>query len=560
MENNYNNDELNKRVLEKLEKKISAYEFKNQENTNEKQNKKIVKMTFLKVASIAIVMGLLGGNVYTYATYNENMFSFILNKIGIFENYENNSKEVNITGENQVKSENCKLTLVSYGADKDMLVFKYKLELEEPIEFHKEVIDNVKIKNDDGVYGIEDFMATRRNVYEKISETEYEFYNFYKIDSSKIDENSKIILDVNVYKELEEGIEDILGTWSFEIDFEKNNLANEYKEYVFENKTAKFIDVETNKEKLVNPTTDYSVKVLEMKQSDIGSKLVIKLNDYGTEPSLSYYVEILDENGNTILDDNLEFLIGGVPTEIIFQKVDLTSTLVVNVYEKVEDKTLRKASVTLDLEKDLKEKNAESSNEKENKEKYSWEDIIISYPAKSEISEEIYDTGDNTTKALFVVLNNSIGNEEFVNSYINIYKYKNIYNRSLKELSDDLKNLEYLGGYGIRTDYSIYKEDGNDIENVTYEEMMNFAKNKKLSKNGKEVTTDEINIHDVKYYDEKNIKIDGVDGFKWTEEYGGVKDKYVFILDNNIYEIECNSDFSNKEIIKEFIESIKINK
>lgn len=557
MENNYNNDELNKRVLEKLEKKISAYEFKNQENTNEKQSKKIVKMSFLKVASIAIVIGLLGGNVYTYATYNENMFSYILNKIGIFENYENNSKEVNITGENQVKSENCKLTLVSYGADKDMLVFKYKLELEEPMEFHKEVIDNVKIKNNDGVYGITDFLSSQRSVYEKISDTEYEFYNFYKIDSSKIEENSKILLYVNVYKELEEGIENILGTWNFEIDFEKNNLANEYKEYAFENKKAIFKNVETNKDEILNPYSDYSVKVLEMKQSDIGSKLVMYLNDYGTEPSLSYYVEILDENGNIILDDNLEFLIGGVPTEILFQKVDLTSTLVVNVYEKVEDKTLRKASITLDLEKDLKEKSIESSNEKE---KYSWEDIEISYPANSEISKESYETGDNTRKALFVVLNNSIGNEEYVNSYINIYKYKNIYNRSLKELSEDLKNLEYLGGYGIRTDYSIYKEDGNDIENVSYEEMMNFAKNKKLSKNGKEVTTDEINIHEVKYYDEKNIKIDGVDGFKWTEEYGGVKDKYVFILDNNIYEIDCTSDFSNKEIIKEFIESIKINK
>ena len=556
MENNYNNDELNKRVLEKLEKKISAYEFKKQENTNEKQSKKIVKMPFLKVASFTIILGLLAGNVYTYATYNENMFSYILNKIGIFENYEKNSKEVNITGENQVKNENCQLTLVSYGADKDMLVFKYRLELENPIEFHKEVIDNVKIKNDDGVYGITEFLSAQRNVYEKISETEYEFYNFYKIDSSKIDQNSKIILDVNIYKKLEEDIADILGTWNFEIDFEKNDLANEYKEYAFENKTAIFKNIETNKDEMFNKNSDYSVKVLEMKQSDIGSKLVIYLNDYGTEPSLSYYVEILDENGNVILDDNLEFLIGGMPTEIIFQKVDLDSKLVVNVYEKVEDKALRKATIKLDLENDLTEKR----NVDESKEKYKWENIEISYPANSEISEETYETGDNTRKVLFAVLNNSVGNEEFVNCYINISKYKNIYNRSLKELSDDLKNLEYLGGYGIRTDYSIYKDDGDFIENVSYEDMMKFAKNKKLVKNGQEVTIDDINIHDVKYYDEKNIKIDGVDGFKWTEEYGGVKDKYVFILDNYIYEIDCSNDFSNKELIKEFIESIKINK
>ena len=556
MENNYNNDELNKRVLEKLEKKISAYEFKKQENTNEKQSKKIVKMPFLKVASFTIILGLLAGNVYTYATYNENMFSYILNKIGIFENYEKNSKEVNITGENQVKNENCQLTLVSYGADKDMLVFKYRLELENPIEFHKEVIDNVKIKNDDGVYGITEFLSAQRNVYEKISETEYEFYNFYKIDSSKIDQNSKIILDVNIYKKLEEDIADILGTWNFEIDFEKNDLANEYKEYAFENKTAIFKNIETNKDEMFNKNSDYSVKVLEMKQSDIGSKLVIYLNDYGTEPSLSYYVEILDENGNVILDDNLEFLIGGMPTEIIFQKVDLDSKLVVNVYEKVEDKALRKATIKLDLENDLTEKR----NVDESKEKYKWENIEISYPANSEISEETYETGDNTRKVLFAVLNNSVGNEEFVNCYINISKYKNIYNRSLKELSDDLKNLEYLGGYGIRTDYSIYKDDGDFIENVSYEDMMKFAKNKKLVKNGQEVTIDDINIHDVKYYDEKNIKIDGVDGFKWTEEYGGVKDKYVFVLDNYIYEIDCSNDFSNKELIKEFIESIKINK
>ena len=65
-------------------------------------------------------------------------------------------------------------------------------------------------------------------------------------------------------------------------------------------------------------------------------------------------------------------------------------------------------------------------------------------------------------------------------------------------------------------------------------------------------------LHDVKYYDEKNIKINGYDAITWVQTYGATDRMYVFIKDDEVYEIICPGGFEYKELVEEFIESIRI--
>ena len=53
------------------------------------------------------------------------MFSVILEKMGILSEYQNTSKEINITSDNN----EFKLTLKEYGIDEDTLIVGYELEL-----------------------------------------------------------------------------------------------------------------------------------------------------------------------------------------------------------------------------------------------------------------------------------------------------------------------------------------------------------------------------------------------------------------------------------------------
>ncbi len=59
---------------------------------------------------------------------------------------------------------------------------------------------------------------------------------------------------------------------------------------------------------------------------------------YSTEPGTKYYVEILDNKGNVILENNIEAVIGGEPTDVIFQKIDFNKKLTINVYQTYDGK------------------------------------------------------------------------------------------------------------------------------------------------------------------------------------------------------------------------------
>ena len=107
--NNIDMNELKKNVLNKLETKIAVEEFKikeeikdnennngNSNNTTSKVKSMRKKNNFLYRVAAVLIGIIFVGNVYTYAAYKENLFSFIVSRIGIIDNYSEKGEDVNL--------------------------------------------------------------------------------------------------------------------------------------------------------------------------------------------------------------------------------------------------------------------------------------------------------------------------------------------------------------------------------------------------------------------------------------------------------------------------------
>ena len=124
------NNDRNERILQSLERKIAIEKFQKLNSGRDMQKKNMKPYFILKVASVIAIIGIVSGNIYTYATYKKDMFSVVLEKIGMLSEYQNERKDVNVTNE----SEGYKLTLTDYGIDEDTLIIGYDLELAKKIE------------------------------------------------------------------------------------------------------------------------------------------------------------------------------------------------------------------------------------------------------------------------------------------------------------------------------------------------------------------------------------------------------------------------------------------
>lgn len=552
MENNYNNNELNKRVLKELERKITINKFI-EKNGVKMKNRKERYFIGIKVASIVLVLGIIIGNAYTYATYDENIFSFILNKIGIFEEYKKDSKDVNITQINNDIS----LTLTDYGIDSNNLIVGYNLKLKEEKEFNKEIFDETKISNGTEIFSLENNGV---QLFSKITNTEYIIYKFYKIDISKLSDNNTFMSNVNIYEYIEEGEETLLGNWSFNINLEKSKLNLIYEEYAVENKkvTYKQVDMSNKREKLPK------IQLLEVKKSDMTTKLTFLLDDYTTEPSITHIIEILDENNNVILERDLEHIMGGVVSDIILKNVEFNSKLKIKFYElDIESKKIfSEGEMELDLSKDLIKKNKNNVS----KIKKKWQGLEFEYNKGAQTYEDNYlgKEKDETTHYIDIHLYKTIGNEQIDNGLISISCYKNIYNRDLNKVVDELKRLEFLGGYKYSHKYTLYlkklatgEDDVGEIE-LTHKQMMDLSDEKNLVVNGINISKDDIDVHEVEYQDMKNIKIDKQNAITFVQTYGGPQRMYVFLNNDYIYQISCPTDFDSQDDVQDFINSIKI--
>lgn len=132
--------------------------------------------------------------MYTYATYEKNLFSYVLDKIGIIED--------NLIDVNQVeKNNNISLTLENYGIDNSTLILGYKLNLNEKLDYFGDTLcEDSKIVDGEKIYQLQ---ANHNSKFYKISDTEYEIFKIYNIDTKNLSNNPIFKTTLSLYKELD---------------------------------------------------------------------------------------------------------------------------------------------------------------------------------------------------------------------------------------------------------------------------------------------------------------------------------------------------------------------
>lgn len=591
-------DKLNEKILEKLENKIAVAEFEEKETVQKKS--KVKSFIGLKVASIIAVVGLVSGNAYTFATYNKDLFSVILERVGIFEEYNEERTEVNITKEDEKSS----LTLVDYAIDGDTLIVGYNLKLKEENEMLvKMVHDSVTLKcgdekicltdetDDFGMESYKDFA-----LFEEISKTEYSIYRFYTINPEKL--TNQMTLDVNVkiydydkeeYYNPTHGEPEMreVGTWDFSVELNKAELEESFKEYYVENNHADFKFVEgANTEN----TGLASVSLLSIKKSDILTRFKFRLQGYYTD--VVYFVEIVDENGKVILEKDVQYLVGGVDTEIITKKLDDNAKITINVYEMEpgigleiytpSDTIYSKATLEIDMANEL------MSEKKTEGIKRTWKEIEFEYGEYASENEFVHEeiNGNSERSTMYINLYEMEINNAFDWSYdnqISIFRYTNDNKECLETIVEELQLLETAGGYYYKPTetYTVYLKDpskmpdGLRAQDATFEQILELGKGNDIIVQGATINQNDVDINETKFVNQEEIEIDGVKAITWVQEYSDIKygkdlsdysvnstgkmqRKYVFLVDRYIYEITCPEGVENQEEVNEIIDSLKI--
>lgn len=579
MENNFDQEKLKRRVLEKLQNKIASEEFKNKENI-QKGEKRKSKNNGFKVAVILMV-GMLVGNGYTYATYNENLFSFILSRAGIISDYNEKSTVLEQDG---VAINNNSLTLSSYVMDQENLVITYKLKLAEKVEKIEEFFwENPRIVDHEKTYTISE---NARISFYKISDSEYEFVRSYDVRNLEVSNDARFVTSVTLFKKLTDyGIKDILGIWDFDVNIIKNN-SEESKVYTLKNNVIDIYNKDGSRAQFITfneEPENLSVKIEELRLTDLATRIIYSADLYS---GLKIFVEILDENGNVLLENNTEELYSSGLGEILFAKVNLNLKIIINIdIVGYDNEVIAEGSTTLDLSKDLIKKN----NEKEelNYTEIKWNEISFSINDNMRIEER-----NNITDILGrdKIINNAIYTNEYgfknYEDYIEIARCENdlplekyslvryistvveyrcffdeeFYNKDLELTYEEIEEMIQERKIIKDGNEITYKEYYNDYLELTYEEIVKLAEEGKIIKNGKEITIEALKekadryvspITNKKYH---NKEVYEYDIFTKDEGYK----IYILEINNYKYEFKIPTKLNISNEIEKFVSSIKI--
>jgi len=386
MKDNY--DEIIKKALkENLEvPNVVKYRMNQTFNKIEKgENFNMKKIKIGKLISIAaslVLVLFLVGNGIAYATGNPNIYSFILEKLGIYEEYEEIKTQTNLVSE----SNGIKATLLDIGYDDNFLIVGYKLEGE---NLYNKILDNyVEIleinSKDKGIKAIETIFGLyqeieivgngKANIKNIINVGEGEnLVNDYKFCSVESDNSlsiyyicdiSECIIDKTTnfkFKVYQPSL--TIGDasppvfeaiWYFEVK-DLNKGEEILKKYVSKNAKATFeiqkeygwfyaedgVTKITDTEPIINVNGELGeVKISQIQLSKVGAIIKIDTNfEYAKswnsdEKIPKYSLDIVDSKGNIIIE---KAQIKAKGDDVYFsQKINTNENYTLKIYKYYE--------------------------------------------------------------------------------------------------------------------------------------------------------------------------------------------------------------------------------
>ena len=234
--------------------------------------------------------------------------------------------------------------------------------IEEPTYYFYDMVKIINENNDEYVLSNEIINGTDNEkstiLLDKINNKEYKIYEIYTIDSSKITENSKLYIDFYLENLPEDAIElvyDRLCEFNLETPINSEKIDNSFKEYSINNMIAAWDSYEFPDGEIGQTT----IRISKIKNSNILTKLTLDLGGYYHTGDNQYTLKITDENNNTILNRDIEYILPGVEQDIIIPKMDMNSKINITFFEEdyvYNEKTknytktdIGSATITLDL-------------------------------------------------------------------------------------------------------------------------------------------------------------------------------------------------------------------
>ena len=545
----------------KLEENNLSNEPKNEENVEEISNTHSI--TLIQLIIILIVIALVISVIYIYTNDDRN---YVLDKVGIPSNG-GAVTEVNETKvDSNDKYDETTMTLESYGMDQNLLIVSYRCKLSEKVDYFVEtLIESPQIVDGDKVYYLEE---VTESTFSKVNDYEYEVFKTYEIDANSLSNNAMFKTNLKLYKEFEGPYQDLIAEWDFEIKLDKSKIGTEFKKYTLENKVATFEAVETTSG-LSTRTEDLNldfmptVELLEVSKSNLATKLVLMLDMYFT--NVNYFVEVIGENGDIILEDNIQTAFGGYPKSVIIKPTD-DKKITIKVYQKEwlspdVYETTAVGTLEVDFTKDLIEKD---ETIEVNNETYKWEDLELTY--NKEIMKVDYDEEHDNRPAMMFEIFGKVGTKIVTKEYIHLEKFENIFDADIDTLLKELEYLEQAGPYALKTTNTILIEDDDhyvveEIE-VTHKELVTLMENGSVELKNRTLTKEELTLNDVTYTNIEKTKVAGKDArvFVKDSDYNEVNKCYMFLHNGYVYTIETSASAEYSEILETLINQIKITK
>lgn len=352
-------------IDDKIQKAYKQIDENEKGRNMEKQSKFKLNKVLSLAASFVIVV-FLAGNGIAYAKGEDNIYSWILNKIGMQKEYEEKSQEIKISA----ISNETNIEVESAMINEEIVMVCYKINTNVPLKGKIYLFGNkyLNINNKKHDVEYENINIERENstLSEKINENEYKVYEIYRLEDKEIAESVNLEVNISLIADEEKvysstfGVDkdieverfgnEIEGEWNFKFDINKNSQTNyNYYEYKLVNNQLIFTKEILNlQQELTDKYETPKINIESIKK--INNLNIMQINaegtwlsgyvwkgnkktEYGEEALMSLTIEIKDKESNKIiLNKGIKRVLMGGKTEVILGDIDLKGELEINIY------------------------------------------------------------------------------------------------------------------------------------------------------------------------------------------------------------------------------------
>ncbi len=352
-------------IDDKIQKAYKQIDENEKGRNMEKQSKFKLNKVLSLAASFVIVV-FLAGNGIAYAKGEDNIYSWILNKIGMQKEYEEKSQEIKI---NAISNET-NIEVESAMINEEIVMVCYKINTNVPLKGKIYLFGNKYLNINNKKYDVEykniDIERENSTLSEKINENEYKVYEIYKLEDNEIAESVNLEVNISLIADEEKvysstfGVDkdieverfgnEIEGEWNFKFDINKNSQTNyNYYEYKLVNNQFIFTKEILNlQQELTDKYETPKINIESIKK--INNLNIMQINaegtwlsgyvwkgnkktEYGEEALMNLTIEIKDkENNKIILNKGIKRVLMGGKTEVILGDIDLKGELEINIY------------------------------------------------------------------------------------------------------------------------------------------------------------------------------------------------------------------------------------